>query len=108
VRSKEDTMELIYTGLLLHKANKEINEDNVKKVLDAAGIEKPEGDIKATVAALKGVNIDETIKEASVAPVAAVAQSAGQEAGAKEEKKEPEEEKKSAEDAAAGLGSLFG
>ena len=107
MRFKEDTMELIYTGLLLHKANKEINEDNVKKVLDAAGIEKPEGDIKATVAALKGVNIDETIKEASVAPVAA-AQPAGQEAGAKEEKKEPEEEKKSAEDAAAGLGSLFG
>ena len=100
-------MELIYTGLLLHKANKEINEENIKKVLDAAGIKKPDGEIKATVAALSGVNIDETIKEAATAQVAVPAAVGGAEA--KEEKKEePEEQKKSAEEAAAGLGSLFG
>jgi len=100
-------MELIYTSLLLHKANQEINESNVKKVLDAAGISKPEGEIKATIAALKDVNIEEAIKEASVAPVTTASQDT--KAESKEEKKEePKEEKKSAEEAAAGLGALFG
>ena len=98
-------MELIYACLLLHKAHKEINEANLKKVLDAAGISRPDGELKTAVAAFNGINIDEAIKEATAAQFVAPA------AGAKaeeEKKKEPAEEKKSAEEAAAGLGSLFG
>ena len=30
-------MEYIYAAMLLHKAGKEINEQHVKKILDAAG-----------------------------------------------------------------------
>ena len=96
-------MELIHCALLLNKAGKDINESNVKKVLDAVGIKEDEGKIKALVAALEGVDIEEVIKEASVMPVAAIAQPS-QEAK-KEEKKE---EKKTDESAAVGLGSLFG
>ncbi|MEK6932480.1 MAG: 50S ribosomal protein P1 [Nanoarchaeota archaeon] len=96
-------MELIHTALLLNKAGKEVNESNVKKVLDAVGIKEDEGKIKALVTALENVNIEEVVKEASAMPVAV--QAAPQEAR-KEEKKE---EKKPADDTAAvGLGSLFG
>ena len=101
-------MEYVYSALLLHKAGKQINEANVKKVLEAAGVALDEGKVKALVAALDGVNIEQAIKEAAVAPVA-VAQAAPAGGEAKHEKKEEKkEEKKSAEEAAAGLGALFG
>ncbi len=96
-------MELIHCALLLNKAGKEINETNVKKVLDAVGIREDEAKIKSLVIALDGVNIEEVIKEASVMPVVAAAPS--HEEAKKEEKKE---DKKSDESAAVGLGSLFG
>jgi large subunit ribosomal protein L12 len=103
-------MEEVYCAMLLHKAGKEINEESVKKVLDAAGVKVEEAKIKALVASLDGVDIEAAIKEAAVAPVAAA--ESGSEAG--EEKKEAKEEKKkedegkSQEEAAAGLGALFG
>ena len=97
-------MELIYTALLLYKAKKEINESNVKHVLDAAGIKKTDAEVKALVAALHGVDIEKAIKEAAM-PVA-VAPAAGHVEAKKEEKK-PEDDKKSEEQAAAGLSSLF-
>jgi large subunit ribosomal protein L12 len=102
-------MEYIYGAMLLHKAGKEVNEDNVKKVLESAGVKVEEARVKSLVSALDGVNIDEAIKEASVQQiaVAAPAQSGGQATEKKEEKKEEDQGKK-AEEAAAGLGSLFG
>ncbi len=104
-------MEYIYAALLLHKAGQEVSEASVKKVLEAAGVTVDDGRVKALIAALDGVNIEEAI--ASAAPVAAAAPVAGAPdatAGSdekKEEKKE-EDEKKSEEEAAAGLGALFG
>lgn len=108
-------MEYVYASLLLHSAGKEINEENVRKVLEAAGIEVDEVRLKALVAALKNINIDEAIKTAAV-PVAAAPAAAPAEAPAEkkeeaaEEKKEEEEEKKemSEEEIAAGLEALFG
>ncbi len=105
-------MEYIYAAMLLHKAGKEINEDAVKKVLEATGVAVDEARVKAFVAALQGVNIEEAVKKAAVAPVAAAPAAGGEAAGEakKEEKKgpSPEEEKKKEEEAAAGLGALFG
>ncbi|MBM3199866.1 50S ribosomal protein P1 [Candidatus Woesearchaeota archaeon] len=104
-------MELIYAAMLLHKAGKEINEANVKKVIEAAGIKKDDAQIKALVSALDGVDIEKAIKEAAI-PVAAAAPAS---APAGEAKKEEEKEEKSAEEkkedeakAVAGLGALFG
>ncbi len=101
-------MEYVYSALLLHACRQGVNEANVKKVLEAAGVRPDEGRVKSLVAALESVNIEEAIKEAAVAPVA-VAQAAqiggAQAPAAKQEKKE---EKKSEEAAAAGLAGLFG
>jgi len=98
-------MELVYIAMLLHKAGKEINEENVKKVANAAGIQAEDAQVKALVAALDGVDIDKEIKEASVAMAAPAGGSTEQKQEKKEEKKE---EEKKPEEAAAGLGALFG
>ena len=108
-------MEYIYAALVLHYAGKEITEENVKKILEAAGVEVDDVRVKALVAGLKSIDIEEVIKNAMAAPVAA-APVATAAAPAEEEKKEEEakeeeeeeEEELSEEDLAAGLGALFG
>lgn len=107
-------MENIYAAMLLHKAGKEINEESVTNVLKAAGLEVDVVKVKALVASLSEVNIDEAIKAAptmmAAAPVAAPA--AGEQkpaAAAPEDKKKKAEEEKAKEEAALeGLGALFG
>lgn len=98
-------MEYIYSAMLLHKAGKEVNANNIKSILQAAGINVDEGRVKALVAALDGVNIEEAIKQAAVPVAASSVQAGGSETKKKEE---PKEEKKTEEQAAAGLGALFG
>ena len=101
-------MEYVYGAMLLHSAGKEVNEANVKKVLTAGGVKADEARIKALVASLDGVDIEDAIKTAApvaAAPVAAAAPEAGAKEKPKEEKKE---EAKSEEEAASGLASLFG
>lgn len=102
-------MEYIYSAMLLHKAGKPINEANVKKVLEAAGVKPDEARIKALVAALQGVDIDKAIeKTVAVAAAPAAQEAPAQKPAEKKAEKTPEEEKKSEEQAAAGLGALFG
>jgi len=98
-------MELIYSALLLHTAKQPINEENVNKILNAAGIAPNSIKIKALIAALESVNIDEAISKASM-PVAAAAPVEAKEEK-KEEKKEEDAEKR-AEQAVEGLAGLFG
>ncbi len=100
-------MEYVYAAMLLHKAGKKVDDASVKKVLEAAGIKADESRVKALVAALDGVDIDKAIEKASVAQVAVAAPAAHAEAKP-EKKAEKKEEKVSEEQAAAGLGSLFG
>jgi large subunit ribosomal protein L12 len=92
-------MEYVYASLLLHAAKQPINEENVKKVLQSAGVAPNDAKVKALVASLEGVNIEEAVKQSAVAVAAPVA-------GEKEEEKKEEEKK--VEEAAAGLSSLFG
>lgn len=104
-------MEYVYAALLLHKAGKKVEENSIKKVLEAAGVTINEARVKALVAALEGVNIEEAIKKSAVvaAPVAAAAAApAGAAKPVEDEKKKAEEAKKKEEEAAAGLGALFG
>jgi large subunit ribosomal protein L12 len=101
-------MENIYAAMLLHKAGKQIDEVSIEAVLKAAGITPDKAMIKATITALKGIDIEKTIKEALAMPVATTAAAAPGAAPKKDEKKALEEEKKSEEEAAAGLGALFG
>ncbi|VVC06301.1 50S ribosomal protein L12 [uncultured archaeon] len=100
-------MEYVYAALLLHKQKKEINESNIASVIKASGAEVNEAQVKALVAALADVNIDEAIKAAPVAVAAAPAAPAA--GGAKEEKKEAETPSaKTEEQAMEGLSALFG
>ena len=97
-------MEYTYAALLLHKLGKEVNEENVKKVVVAAGEEIDESKIKSLIASLKGVDIAKELESASLV---AAAPAGASEAPAEEKKAEaPKEEKKEA--AAEGLSSLFG
>ena len=98
-------MNLVYGELLLHSAGKEINEAALKKIAEATGEKVEESQVKALVAALDGVNIEDVISKAAMPVAAAPAAPA-----AAEEKKEekPEEKEKKAEEAAEGLGALFG
>ena len=100
-------MENIYAAMLLHKAGKQISEESMEAVLKAAGTTADKALIRATVTALKDVDIDKVIKEAIAVPAAPVAAAAPTQA-APAKKKEAEEEKKTEEEAAAGLGALFG
>ncbi|MBN3037280.1 MAG: 50S ribosomal protein P1 [Candidatus Diapherotrites archaeon] len=98
-------MEYVYSALILHATKQEINEANVKKVLTAAGAKADEARVKALVASLDGVDIEDAISKAAVAAAPAAAPAApAQEA----KKEEPKEEKKTEEEAAAGLSALFG
>jgi len=101
-------MEYVYAAVLLHKAGKDIKEDSVKKVLEAAGVAVDDAKVKSLVAALDGVNIEEAIKSAVAAPVAAAAPAASSDKPAEAKKDEAKEEKKEESNAAAGLGALFG
>jgi large subunit ribosomal protein L12 len=100
-------MEYVYAAMLIHKAGGTINEETVTKVLSASGAKVDDIRVKALVAALDGVNIDEAIEKAAVAAAPVAAAPA---AGGAEKKEEAKEEKKEEDDgaAAAGLGSLFG
>jgi len=103
-------MELVYAALLLHSAEKPVDEAGVKKIAEAAGIKADEAQIKALVGSLKDVNIDDAIKNAAVAAAPAAPAAGGAEEKPAEEKEEPseEEQEKKAEEAAGGLSSLFG
>ena len=92
--------------MLLHSAGQPINEENVKKVLTAAGVKTDAARVKALVASLEGVNIEEAIKSAAV-PVAAAPAAAAAPAEKKEKKKEEKKEEVSQDEAAAGLSALF-
>ena len=99
-------MEYVYASLLLHSVGKKIDEAGLASTLKATGVNLDEARVKAMVAALDGVNIDEAIKSAAVPAVAAPAAPT---APAKpSEKKEEKVEEKKEEEALAGLGALFG
>ena len=98
-------MEYIYAAMILHSAEKEINEENVKSIIEAAGIEAEDARIKALIAALEDVDIDEAMETTAMAAAPAAAPVAAE---AAEEEEEEEEEEASEEEAAAGLGALFG
>jgi len=106
-------MEYVYAALLLHRLGKEINEQNLINVVKAAGGAIDEVRIKALVAALQGVNIDEVLRSAAVAPIPVAAAPAAPQAqqaapAPAQPEEEAKEEKPKEEEALAGLSALFG
>jgi large subunit ribosomal protein L12 len=105
-------MEYVYAALLLHKLKQDVTEDNVKNVIKATGTSPDEVRVKALVAALSDVNIDDALKAAPMALSAAPAAAASAPAPATEAsgapKEEEKKEEKKEEEALEGLSSLFG
>ena len=104
-------MEYVYAALLLHSAGKDVNEDGIKKVVEASGVAADEVRIKALVAASEGVDIATVLSQAAAVPVAAAAAAPAATPAAKGAAKaeEPEEDKEAAEESGVeGLGALFG
>ncbi|KKK53852.1 hypothetical protein LCGC14_3090620 [marine sediment metagenome] len=105
-------MQYLYTALVLHKSEQEITEEGITKVLKAAGVTADKSRVKALVAALGEVDINEALVSAVMAaPAAAPAAAAGAKSSATAEdavEEEEEEEGEEIEDDDEGLGSLFG
>ena len=111
-------MEYVYAALILNETGAEINEDNVTAVLEGAGVDVEESRVKALVAALEDVDIEEAIETAAAVPAAGGAAAGGAaadeaeaddgddeaEADAAEEEEDDEDEEADGE----GLGNLFG
>ncbi len=96
-------MEYIYAALMLHALGKKIDEESIESVLRSAGANVDKSRVKALVASLSEVNIDEAIK---LAPTLTVAKAPEAAPAPKEEVKEKKVEKKE-EEAIQGLGALF-
>ena len=101
-------MEYIYAALILHNAGKDITEEAVTSVLGAAGIAVDDSRVKALIAALDGVDIEDAIAKSAVAAVAAAPAAAAPAEAAPAEEEEEEEEEEDASGGMAGLGALFG
>jgi len=96
-------MEYVYAALVLHKLGKPVDEEGLKKVIEAAGGTIDDAKMKTLIASLKDVDIDKELENASVVS-AAPAAGATEAAPAAEEKKEEVK----TEAAAEGLSALFG
>ncbi|WP_254271676.1 50S ribosomal protein P1 [Haloarcula marina] len=112
-------MEYVYAALILNESGEEINEENLTDVLEAAGVDVEESRVKALVAALEDVDIEEAVEEAAAAPVPASGGAAapaegdddeGDEEEAAEEEAADEDDDDDEDDEASGegLGELFG
>jgi large subunit ribosomal protein L12 len=104
-------MEYVYAAMLLHSAEKNIDEDAVSAVLTAAGVDADGARVKALVASLGSVDIGEAMATAVAAPVASAAPAAAGDSGAEAAPAEEAAAEEEPEDEGAGfegLGSLFG
>ena len=103
-------MEYMYAAMLLHSAGKDVEEISIGNILNAAGISPDAVRVKALVAALAEVDIDEALKapvlSAAAVPAAVPAAVAPAEVVVDEQPKE--EEKKEEEEDLQGLSALFG
>ncbi len=102
-------MELVYAALTLHEAGEEVNEENLQSIVDAVGLDVEDSEIKALVAALEDVDIEEAMETAVATGGAAApaADSGSEEAEEEAEEEEDEEDDADEDEAAEGLGDLF-
>ena len=61
-------MEYVYAALILHETDEEINEENLTDVLEAGGVDVEQSRVKALVAALEDVDVEEAIETAAAVP----------------------------------------
>ena len=96
-------MEYVYAALVLHESGEELNEENITNVLEAAGVDVEESRVKALVAALEDVDIEEAIETAAAVPAGGAGGAGGAAAEA-----EGDDEGDDEDDGGEGLGAMFG
>ena len=114
-------MEYVYAALILNEAGEALTEDNITGVLEAAGVDVEESRVKALVAALEDVDIEEAIETAAAAPAAGASAGGAADADASADEADDDDEEEEAEaadeaddddeedgDGGEGLGELFG
>ena len=112
-------MEYVYAALILNETGEEINEDNVTDILEAAGADVEESRVKALVAALEDVDIEEAVEQAAAVPAGGAGGAAAggetdtgadeaDEAEAEAEAEAEEEDDDDDDAGGEGLGELFG
>jgi len=116
-------MEYVYAALILNETGAEINEDNLTDVLDAAGVDVEESRVKALVAALEDIDIEEAVEQAAAVPAGGAAAPAGDSTDGELEEADDADDDEGDEEAEAddggdddededadgeGLGELFG
>jgi large subunit ribosomal protein L12 len=100
-------MEYVYAALLLHKLKQDITEDNITNIIKSAGATPNEVKVKALVAALSEVNIEEALKSSPVA-APSIASPASAPPSTEPKVEEEKKEEKKEEEALEGLSALFG
>ncbi|MFB6100646.1 MAG: 50S ribosomal protein P1 [Candidatus Nanohalobium sp.] len=103
-------MELVYAALTLHEAGKEVNEDNLQEIVDAADLDVDDSEVAALVAALEDVDIEDAMETAvatGAAPSGGSADEGGEEAEDEAEEEEEDEDEGDEDEAAEGLGNMF-
>ena len=101
-------MEYMYAAMLLHSAGKAITEDAITNTLTAAGLQPDSIRVKALVAALADVDIEEALKTpvfTAGATTTTAPETVEEEAAPEEEEQEEEQQE---EEDLQGLGALFG
>jgi len=119
-------MEYVYAALILHETEAEINEENLTDVLEAAGVDVEESRVKALVAALEDVDIEDAVEQAAAVPAGggggggggaaaaggdeteAETDEGGEEAEAEGDDEEDAGDDEDDEASGEGLGELFG
>jgi len=94
-------MEYVYAALTLNESGEEINEENITAVLEAAGVDVEQSRVKALVAALEDVDIEDAIETAAAAPAAGGGAAGGAAGGADDGGDEDEGGEESADEAEA-------
>ena len=95
----------LHAVLLIHGAGKEVTKESIVHVVKSAGVEADDARAKVLAEAVKGMNFEELLKNATVVSAAPAAAAA---APAEHKKEEKKDEKKTEAEAAEGLSSLFG
>ena len=96
-----------YAALMIHDAGKEINEENINKVLKAAGIEITQW-VKVFAKMFTGEKVTQLLESfSSAAPVAAAPAASSAAAPVEEKKEEEKPQEEEEEDDFGGFGDLF-
>ncbi|MFX0182544.1 MAG: 50S ribosomal protein L12 [Candidatus Hodarchaeota archaeon] len=102
-------MQYLHAALVLHSTGKKVTEKGIEAIIKAAGGKPDEAKIKALVATLGSIDIEEAIKGASLMTAAVpVASGTSETAPVATKKDEKEEEEAEEEGDDLGLASLFG